>query len=111
MKKSNLLMALLISVGISFASCGSSENKEAATQPEAVVAINTTNAYVCPMNCENSASDAPGKCVVCGMDLVSNPNYAGATTAVADSGTVTTDSVAATTSGEESHDDHSGHNH
>ncbi|MBL0073836.1 MAG: hypothetical protein IPP34_19360 [Bacteroidetes bacterium] len=73
MKKSNLLMALLISVGIGFASCGSSENKEAATQPEAVVAINTTHAYVCPMNCENSASDAPGKCVVCGMDLVSNP--------------------------------------
>ncbi|MBK9424301.1 MAG: hypothetical protein IPN54_09265 [Bacteroidetes bacterium] len=49
--------------------------------------------------------------VVCGMDLVSNPNYAGTTTAVADSGTVTTDSVAATTTGEESHDDHSGHNH
>ncbi|MBK9047374.1 MAG: hypothetical protein IPL74_11900 [Bacteroidetes bacterium] len=61
MKKSNLLMALLISVGIGFASCGSSENK-AATQPEAVVAINTTHAYVCPMNCENSASDAHKMC-------------------------------------------------
>ena len=29
-----------------------------------------TAAYVCPMQCLNSASDKPGKCGVCGMDLV-----------------------------------------
>ena len=39
-----------------------------ATAPVAKVA-----AYVCPMNCEGSASDKPGKCPVCGMDLEPNP--------------------------------------
>ncbi|MDB5263377.1 MAG: hypothetical protein JWQ14_2660 [Adhaeribacter sp.] len=34
-------------------------------------------AYICPMQCEGSASDAPGKCPVCSMDLVKNPNYKG----------------------------------
>lgn len=38
-------------------------------------------AYICPMECEGSASMQPGKCPVCGMDLVKNPNY----TATADS--------------------------
>jgi len=32
-------------------------------------------AYICPMQCEGSASDEPGKCIVCSMDLVKNPNY------------------------------------
>ncbi|WP_192822644.1 heavy metal-binding domain-containing protein [Rufibacter sp. LB8] len=32
-------------------------------------------AYVCPMECANSASMNPGKCPVCGMDLVKNPDY------------------------------------
>ena len=26
--------------------------------------------YLCPMDCENSKSDQPGKCPVCNMDLV-----------------------------------------
>jgi hypothetical protein len=29
------------------------------------------------MNCEGSASDKPGKCPVCGMDLEKNPKYKG----------------------------------
>ena len=32
-------------------------------------------AYICPMECEGSASHQPGKCPVCGMDLAENPNY------------------------------------
>ena len=35
-----------------------------------------TAAYICPMNCEGSASDKPGKCPVCKMDLVKNKNHA-----------------------------------
>ena len=27
-------------------------------------------AYICPMKCEGSLSDKPGKCPVCGMDLI-----------------------------------------
>src|SRR5687768_10205262 len=36
---------------------------------------NSNLAYMCPMKCEGSASDKPGKCPVCGMDLVKNPDY------------------------------------
>jgi hypothetical protein len=32
-------------------------------------------AYICPMKCEGSASDKPGKCPVCGMDLVKNTDH------------------------------------
>ncbi len=32
----------------------------------------TNAAYICPMKCEGSASDKPGKCPTCGMDLVKN---------------------------------------
>lgn len=43
----------------------------AAGTPEAT----TQMAYMCPMQCEGSASHEPGKCPVCSMDLVKNPNY------------------------------------
>lgn len=35
-------------------------------------------AYICPMKCEGSASHTPGKCPVCSMDLIKNPDYKGA---------------------------------
>jgi hypothetical protein len=60
---------------------------EATTEPEAEKATGVTEtaqlAYMCPMQCEGSASNTPGKCPVCSMDLVKNPDYKG--TAVADS--------------------------
>ena len=34
-----------------------------------------TSAYVCPMHCKGSGAAEPGKCPVCGMDLMENPNY------------------------------------
>lgn len=109
------MLALLIAGGLAFTACGSSENKEAAgTEMEQASVINTTNAYVCPMNCENSGSDAPGTCKMCGMELVKNPNFAGAA-AAADSGAVAeSGAVAADTTqmkAEEAHEDHTGHNH
>ena len=33
------------------------------------------SAYVCPMHCEGSGSDAEGKCPVCGMDYVANDKH------------------------------------
>jgi hypothetical protein len=49
----------------------------ATTQPatEATPAL----AYICPMECEGSASYSPGKCPVCGMDLVKNPKHTATT--------------------------------
>ncbi|UOG74766.1 hypothetical protein MTX78_21945 [Hymenobacter tibetensis] len=32
-------------------------------------------AYICPMGCEGSASNQPGKCPVCEMTLEPNPDY------------------------------------
>lgn len=43
----------------------------AATDTEAVPTA--TAAYICPMGCEGSASDKPGQCPVCKMDLEPNP--------------------------------------
>jgi len=40
-------------------------------------------AYVCPMGCEGSGSDKPGKCRVCDMDLIKNPNFKTAPDSVA----------------------------
>lgn len=34
-----------------------------------------TSAYVCPMHCKGSGSNEPGKCNVCGMDYVVNPEH------------------------------------
>jgi rubrerythrin len=48
---------------------------EAATADSASAAQTQQMAYVCPMNCENSASMEPGKCPVCGMDLERNPAF------------------------------------
>ena len=45
----------------------------------AAAASDANMAYICPMKCEGSASMQPGKCPVCKMDLVKNPNYKGTT--------------------------------
>ena len=115
MKMTLIAFAAVSAMAVTMTSCGGSENKEAATEaPAAEMAVNTTNKYVCPMNCENSASDAPGKCVVCGMDLVENPNYAGAAPAATDSAAAPADSAAgAAEAGHEGHDHegHEGHDH
>ena len=33
-----------------------------------------TAPYICPNHCKGSGSDKPGKCSVCGMELIKNPN-------------------------------------
>ena len=95
-----------------FGACGSkTETTEAPatdaaateTPADQPMAVNTTHAFVCPMNCENSASMEAGQCPVCGMDLTANPNY----NAPAEG-----DSTAAMHEGHDhDHGDHEGHNH
>jgi len=52
-----------------------SEPSATTTAPAATEAATPahTAAYVCPMGCEGSESDKPGKCPVCEMDLAANP--------------------------------------
>ena len=49
------------------------ETAETTSTPD--TAATAQLAYICPMKCEGSASHEPGKCPVCAMELVKNPNY------------------------------------
>ncbi len=61
-----------------FAACGGDTPAATDEMPaEQATVINTTDPYVCPMNCENSGSMEAGVCKTCGMELVKNANYAG----------------------------------
>ncbi|MBL0343413.1 MAG: hypothetical protein IPP71_22685 [Bacteroidetes bacterium] len=107
MKKTILSIALIASISM-LVSCGQNkpaETTETATEQAAV--INTTHAYVCPMNCENSASNEPGQCKVCGMDLVKNANFAG--NASDTTSAAISDSMAMPAGAD--HENHEGHNH
>ncbi|QNF31416.1 hypothetical protein HUW51_08525 [Adhaeribacter swui] len=54
------------------------EAAETSTPSTAADSASTAQfAYICPMKCEGSASHEPGKCPVCSMDLVKNPDFKG----------------------------------
>ena len=52
-------------------SCGSSANTSDTEQK----GKEYTSAYICPMHCPGSGSDAAGKCPACGMDYVKNGKH------------------------------------
>ncbi|WP_460614798.1 heavy metal-binding domain-containing protein [Hymenobacter seoulensis] len=73
-------VALLV-IGSVLGSCQSKPAEQPAATTEAAApaasadsttAPVATAAYICPMGCEGSASNTPGKCPVCGMDLEAN---------------------------------------
>ncbi len=75
-RKLSFIVVVVFTSGI-MGSCGNQNKNElpAEKTTEHASAVNTTAAYICPMNCENSASMVAGVCPVCGMDLVANPDY------------------------------------
>ncbi|HSI90472.1 MAG TPA: heavy metal-binding domain-containing protein [Adhaeribacter sp.] len=77
MKKTKLATLVLLAGLWSFSGCTQQETATEATTEHAHDHDHaaTEKAYICPMKCEGSASDAPGQCPVCGMDLKENPNY------------------------------------
>ncbi|UOR07666.1 hypothetical protein MUN82_17320 [Hymenobacter aerilatus] len=64
---------LLLAAVLLLAACQSEPTTTTAT-PAATSATTPvhTAAYVCPMGCQGSESDKPGKCPVCEMDLVAS---------------------------------------
>lgn len=80
MKNIFIALALLLSVSL-LPACNSNTTEQKAddTHTEHSAATDSTQqlAYVCPMRCEGSGSDQPGKCKVCDMDLVKNPDHKG----------------------------------
>lgn len=65
------LLLLCVGVGLMTAACDSA--KQETTNQETTETVNLNQAYICPMKCD--ASDKPGKCGVCEMDLVENPDF------------------------------------
>lgn len=83
-KRALPVCALVAGVGLS--SCETkpaAQEAAATTAPAATDSTATTPAvaaaYLCPMGCEGSASDKPGKCPVCEMNLEPNPAAQSAT--------------------------------
>ncbi|MEQ9375290.1 MAG: heavy metal-binding domain-containing protein [Imperialibacter sp.] len=75
----NIVLTSLFAAALALSACNSNPKttEEAATHDDAhqheTAASDTTvvaASYICPMKCEGSASDKPGKCPVCKMDLV-----------------------------------------
>jgi len=61
---------MLFATAFVFAACGGeAENQEGKDGKE------YTSAYICPMHCEGSGSSDAGKCPVCGMNYVANPDH------------------------------------
>lgn len=76
MKIRNIAAALVFALSLGGAvSC--TQQKPANEESQTTSTKITDKAYICPMKCEGSASDQPGKCPVCDMDLEKNPDYTG----------------------------------
>ncbi|MBC3539409.1 heavy metal-binding domain-containing protein [Rufibacter sediminis] len=85
MRKTFLAGAILLSTLGTVSSCNNSSTTE---QPGTSATADTAAskeqmAYICPMECEGSASMEPGTCPVCKMDLEKNPAYAAVTDSAA----------------------------
>jgi hypothetical protein len=78
MKHIFLILGLLV-CALTLPGCSSnskSSEAETTTTGSAMAPDSTQQlAYVCPMACEGSGSNAPGKCKVCEMDLIKNPDH------------------------------------
>lgn len=72
MKNVRMLMFLVAFIGLGAAvtACGNNASADDTEQ----TGKEYTSTYVCPMHCEGSGSEEPGKCPVCGMDYVMNEN-------------------------------------
>ncbi len=86
MKFKNIVLGLTLASSVYVSACNKPAAEENATTTETAetsaapdTASTAQFAYICSMKCEGSASHEPGKCPVCSMDLVKNPDYAGAT--------------------------------
>ena len=73
--KSSLTLILLSFMLLTAYSCKDSKQTSPAKTEEAKQGKEYTSAYTCPMHCEGSGSDKPGKCPVCGMDYKKNKDH------------------------------------
>lgn len=78
MKKFHSMILGLALLGLGIVGCDKPASQDAqqtqqnATSTMTKLGPEFTSAYICPMHCEGSGSDKPGKCPVCGMDYREN---------------------------------------
>jgi len=75
-------LILVLSFTFAFTACGDSAAKtDTATKTAAEAPHGEgkehTSAYVCPMHCADSGSDAEGECPTCGMAYVAQTEHTG----------------------------------
>lgn len=83
MTNSNFKFVLiaLFATGLLLSSCGNKATNKATTEQSEQSEQSEqqgkeyTSAYICPMHCEGSGSEEPGKCPVCNMDYVINEDH------------------------------------
>ncbi len=74
--KTDFFKILALSLVFSLVACGegstAADQKTEEPTEQAEQGKEYTSKYICPMHCEGSGSEEPGKCPVCGMDYVLN---------------------------------------
>ncbi len=70
-----LFISSLIAIGVLISSCGNKNASGDKTETNDKQGKEYTSAYICPMHCEGSGSDKPGKCPKCGMTYEKNPDH------------------------------------
>lgn len=77
MKLSKIKISLLsvFVAGLFLVSCGGNSNEAKSASETTEQGKEYTSAYICPMHCEGSGSEEPGKCPVCGMAYVSKDQH------------------------------------
>lgn len=66
---------LALCLMLSTVSCKDAKKGDNSTKTEQAEKKEYASAYICPMHCEGSGSDAEGECPKCGMDYVKNENH------------------------------------
>lgn len=70
-----ILGILVLAIMLTTVSCKDSKKDEATTKTGQIESKELASAYVCPMHCEGSGSDAAGECPKCGMTYVKNEDH------------------------------------
>lgn len=70
-----ILGIIVLGLVLTTVSCKGDKKEETTTKTEETEKKEFASAYVCPMHCEGSGSDAEGECPKCGMDYVKNEDH------------------------------------
>ncbi len=66
---------VVLGLMLTVVSCKDAKKDDATTKTEQVEKKEYDSAYICPMHCEGSGSDAEGECPTCGMAYVKNADF------------------------------------